>query len=158
MESDHFDPVGSPVDMVQYLYWHIIGSGETGFGGPRFAFMLTGDGMPENCKTANTPGCFRATAVGINYTGTCTQDTPLPCPLSDPGVVTAGNPISGFATGTLMGSTTVASSGTVSIPSDGVALAAYGSDDTNVYIGQSGIQLVRFPTATRRLAESAVLD
>ena len=87
-------PVGSsPVKMVQYIYWHIIGSGETGFGGPSFNFAFTGDGTPANCHTANTAGCFRATGVGINYNGTCTEDTPSPCPLTDAGVVTAGKQI-----------------------------------------------------------------
>ncbi len=124
--------------MIQYIYWHVIGSGETGFGGPSFDFMLTGDGTPANCHTADTAGCFRATGVGINYNGTCTEDTPSPCPLTDSWRRYRGDPISGFVTGTSTVSNTVASSGTVSVPSNGIALAAYGTDNTNVYIGQSG--------------------
>jgi hypothetical protein len=125
-------PVGSsPVDMIQYLYWHAIGSAETNFGGPRFGFALTGDGTPANCHTANTPGCFRATGVAVNYNGTCTQDTPM-CPAND------GSPISGSATGTSIGSNSIASSGPVSVLANGVALGAYGTDNLTDFFGQSG--------------------
>jgi hypothetical protein len=117
--------------MIQYLYWHSIGSAETNFGGPSFDFMLTGDGTPANCHTVNTAGCFRATGVGINYTGTCTEDA-TPCSTN------SGSPISGLTTGTALDSNEVASGGTASVPSNGIALGVFGTDNTNVFIGQSG--------------------
>jgi len=124
--------------MVQYIYWHMIGSGETGIGGPSFTFLFSGDGTPANCTAPNTAGCFRATAVGINYNGTCTEQTPNPCPITDPGVVTAGSPISGLTTGINPSANTVVSAGTVPVPTNGYALGAYGTDNLTDFFGKSG--------------------
>jgi hypothetical protein len=124
----------SPVNMVQYLYWHVIGSAETSIA-PSFIFTLTGDGQPPAdplCDTPDEAGCFRATGIGINYLGSCTQDTPM-CPTN------GGSPITGVTVGTTTDSNSVTTSGTVAVPANGIALGAYGSDSPAlVFFGQSG--------------------
>ncbi len=103
---------GSPTSMIQYLYWHVIGSGETGTA-PSFTFGLG--------------GTFRATGVGINYTGSCTEDA-IPC----------GSPIDGLHEGTSNGNNAVSSLVDIAVPATGKAVVAFGTTNTAVFFGESG--------------------
>lgn len=126
------DSVGSPnPTMVQYLYWHMIGSAENV--PPNFAFTLTGAVAPAGCGSAGTPGCFPATAVGINYNGTCTEEMPSPCPTN------SGSPIvSPFTSGIQGANNSVVAGATIDVPANAFALAAFGTNDLEFFFGQSG--------------------
>ncbi len=104
-------------DMVQFLYWHMIGSGETS-GAPSFSFSFGSN-------------IFRATAVGINYQNTCTEDSPV---CSGNG----GSPILASNAGTSLNNNFVSSGAAISVPASGIALAAFGTTNTLDFFGQSG--------------------
>jgi len=99
--------------MVQLLYWHVIGSGETSVA-PSFSFSFGSD-------------IFKATAVGINYGGTCTQDA-TPC----------SNPIAAGSNGTAFASNLISSGGAITVPANGIALVAFGTTNSLAYFGESG--------------------
>ncbi len=103
-------------DMVQFLYWHMIGSSE---GVPSFSFSFGSD-------------IFRATAVGGNLFGSCIEDTPTMCPTN------GGNPILAQNAGTSLGSNSVNSGAAISVPKDGTLLAAFGTTNSLDFFGQSG--------------------
>ncbi len=100
-------------DMVQFLYWHMIGSGETS-AAPSFSFSFGSD-------------IFRATAVGINYGGTCTQDA-TPC----------SNPIAAMSSGTAFASNFISSGSAITVPANGIVLVAFGTTNTLDFFGESG--------------------
>jgi len=104
--------VSNPATMEQFLYWKMVGSGETG-AAPSFTFTFD--------------GTFRATGVGINYNGTCTEDA-VPC----------SDPISDTQIGTSVTSNAVSSLTAVNVPANGVALAAFGTTNTGTFFGESG--------------------
>jgi hypothetical protein len=126
------DSAGYPnPTMVQYLYWHMIGSAENV--PPNFTFMLTGDVAPAGCGSTGTPGCFPATGVGINYNGTCTEEMPSPCPTN------AGSPIvSPFISGIEDANNSVVAGATIDAPANAFALAAFGTSDLEFFLGQPG--------------------
>jgi hypothetical protein len=129
------DSVGSPnTTMVQYLYWHMIGGAENV--PPNFTFTLTGAVAPAGCGSAGTPGCFPATGVGINYSGTCTEEMPSPCPTN------SGSPIVlPFTSGIEDANNNVAAGGTFEVPGNAFALAALGTSDLEFFLGQSGVPI-----------------
>ncbi len=103
-------------DMVQFLYWHMLGSGEEP---ASFSFSFG----------ANT---YRATAVFIEYQNTCTEDSPTVCPTN------GGNPILAQNAGTSLGSNSVSSGAAISVPQNGIAVVAFGTTNTLTSFGQSG--------------------
>jgi hypothetical protein len=109
--------VNSPATMEQCIYWKAIGSGETSaapsFG---FGFQVSGEAT-----------VFRATGVGINYVGSCTEELPA-----------CSNPISDEEEGTSVASNVVTSATPIGVPAGGVAATAFGTSDTTVFFGEAG--------------------
>jgi hypothetical protein len=107
---------GSPADFTQLLYWHPIGSAETG--APQFTFTFDSS--------------VRAAAAGVGYQGTCTEDLG---PICGPH---GQNPIDGVAGSISNNSGTVNTGGAIAVPVNGTSVVAFGGSNTTVFFGGPG--------------------
>ncbi|HKN02030.1 MAG TPA: hypothetical protein VJX23_16050, partial [Candidatus Binataceae bacterium] len=105
-------------DYFQQIWWHAIGSDETG-SAPSFEF------------TFSSP--VEATGVAILYLNTCTQTTPTPC-FSNSGIPY----LSPVGSGTATGSNSVTETSALTLQANGLALCAFGTSNTSVGIGGAG--------------------
>jgi len=105
------DTKAAGTDYVQYIYWHAIGSDETGLA-PSFKFMFD--------------SAVRATGVATLYLNTCTQTTPTPC-FSNSGVPY----LSPVATRAAIRSNSVKKYSALNIQANGIAFCAFGSNNTH---------------------------
>jgi len=105
------DTKAAGTDYAQYIYWHAIGSDETG-SAPSVEFMFN--------------SAVRATGVAALYLNTCTQTTPTPC-FSNSGVPY----LSPVATRAAIRSNSVRKYSALNIQANGVAFCAFGSNNTH---------------------------
>ena len=105
-------------DMVQFLYWHVIGSSETSVVA---SFMFSFNGS-----------LYRATGVAISEFNSCTEDSPTMCPTN------GGSPILASNAAISVANNFVSSGAAISVPQNGAATAVFGTTNTLAFFGQSG--------------------
>ncbi len=97
-------------DYQQNLYWHQVGSAETG--GPSFAFTLS----PS----------VRASCAAAAYSNTCLDD-PIACT----------NPVFAITAGVAINSSNVSQDSAISFPASSLLVGIFGTTDTNSKFGDS---------------------
>ena len=95
-------------DYTQELFWHEVGSAETG--GPSFMFGFN--------------GTVRAACSAVTYSNTCLNDS-TPC----------SDPVFSSTSGSSTASSNVTQSGAITFPSNSVLVAGLGTTDTNSKFG-----------------------